>query len=411
MTSRSRRATVSLIVLLAACAPRSFRQPAPTGWPSVARYLDSIVASGAAPGAVLGVSYRGHHYFHGTGRLGEDDPTVPDSATLYDLASLTKVVALTTLAVEAVETGRLSLDSTVVHYLPAFALGRTPDSLAASPPNRGAVTIRHLLTHSSGLPAWRPLYQETASRVEAFALADTTPLAAAPGAVFVYSDIGAILLTQIIEQLEASRLDTLFADRVAAPLGLTDTRYLPPVSELPRIAPTENDPWRGRVLRGEVHDENASRLDGVSGHAGLFSSARDLVRFADWLLATEREEASAAPGGAGATDGNGSLHLPIAPGLLRYFTTRQELPPGSSRALGWDTPSGESSGGKYLAQASFGHTGFTGTSIWIDPSRELAIVLLSNRVHPSRTNQRWGPVRALVANRVVEVLAPESVTH
>jgi CubicO group peptidase (beta-lactamase class C family) len=164
------------------------------------------------------------------------------------------------------------------------------------------------------------------------------------------------------------------------------------------------------MLRGEVHDENASRLDGVSGHAGLFGSARDLVRFADWLIAVTLESSGGAPGGSGDAEA-GAPHLPVGPSLVRSFTTRQELPPGSSRALGWDTPSGESSGGKYLAPGSFGHTGFTGTSIWIDPSRELAIVLLSNRVHPSRTNQRWGPVRALVADRVVEVLAQEPVSH
>jgi CubicO group peptidase (beta-lactamase class C family) len=374
--------------------------PAPRGWAAVSALLDSAVAAGTTPGAVVGVSYRGRHFFHGSGRLGQDDATRPDSATLYDLASLTKVVGLTTLVMQAVSTRTLALDTPVVRYLPMFANGATPDSLAGEPPDRTAVTLRHLLTHSSGLPAWRPLYQEVTTRREAFALADTTPLTAAPGTRFVYSDLGAIVLTQIVEQVEGARIDSLFSERVARPLGLEDTRYLPAPAFRSRIAPTEADPWRGRVLRGEVHDENAARLDGVSGHAGLFSSARDLLRFADWILAgldTGRQ----LPGS----------RFTIPRRVLAEFARRQDLPPGSSRALGWDTPSGESSGGRYLSSESIGHTGFTGTSIWIDPTRGLAIVLLSNRVHPSRSNTRFGPIRALVADRVVEALAPEALSR
>jgi len=379
------------LVVFVACGPARAPAPAPGNWEAVTHLLDSVTAAGAAPGAVLGVSLNGRHYFYGAGRLGTDDPARPDSSTIYDLASVSKVVALTTLAMQAVESGLLDLDAPVSHYLPEFVGW---DSAGTVQP----VTIRHLLTHSSGLPAWRPLYQETATRREALALADTTRLLTPPGAAFVYSDLGAIVLTQVIERLLGARIDTLFARRVAEPLGLTDTRYLPPPAWLARIPPTENDPWRGRTLRGEVHDENAVRLDGVSGHAGLFGSARDLVKFADWLIAEVNADGPPSPF---------AIHLREA----RAFTTVQDLPPGSSRALGWDTPSGESSGGRYLRPGSFGHTGFTGTSIWIDPSRRLAIVLLSNRVNPTRQNSRWGPVRALVANRVVEALAPESLTR
>jgi CubicO group peptidase (beta-lactamase class C family) len=198
---------------------------------------------------------------------------------------------------------------------------------------------------------------------------------------------------------------------------MTDTRYLPPAEWGPRIAPTEADPWRGRVLRGEVHDENAARLDGVSGHAGLFSSARDLLRFADWMLASEQRERATGKREPEGQLSEGDVRCPSAmPGFVpgsrfpvpdlpvREFTTRQDLPPGSSRALGWETPSGESSAGHLMSRLSFGHTGFTGTSIWVDPTRCLAIVLLSNRVHPTRANTRWGPVRALVADAVVRAL-------
>jgi CubicO group peptidase (beta-lactamase class C family) len=240
-----------------------------------------------------------------------------------------------------------------------------------------------LLTHSSGLPAWRPLHLQSATRSEAFALADTTALEATPGTRYTYSDLGAIVLTQAVEGRTGMRLDSLVNQRLTGPLGLRHTGFLPDPDSIGHIAPTEDDPWRGRILRGEVHDENASRLDGVSGHAGLFASARDVLAIADWLLARWH-----------GADG------PVAEQWSREFTRRQDLPPGSSRALGWDTPSVGSSAGTRLGSESFGHTGFTGTSIWIDPDRNLAIVLLSNRVHPTRQNPRWGPVRAGVADLV-----------
>jgi CubicO group peptidase (beta-lactamase class C family) len=198
----------------------------------------------------------------------------------------------------------------------------------------------------------------------------------------VYSDLGAITLTQIIERVYRKPLDQLFHDRVAGPLGLTNTRFRPPPSWLKRVAPTERDPWRGRIVQGEVHDENAAFLGGVSGHAGLFSTAEDLLRFGEWILAARAGNA----------------------GRIRGPRLGQDLVPGSSRALGWDTPSAGSSAGNRLSPESFGHTGFTGTSIWIDPTRQLVVVLLSNRVNPTRDNPRLGPLRGLVADRVVSVL-------
>jgi CubicO group peptidase (beta-lactamase class C family) len=382
MLSRCRAFVIAVVVLVASAPvlaaqnrPRPPATPAP--FASTIAYLDSAIAGGAAPGAVLGISYRGNWFIHGTGRLGIDDSTRPDAATVYDLASLTKVIGLTTALMMAVDSGLIALDSPVQRYVPAFT-GR----------NKQRVTVRLLLSHASGLPDWRPLYKETGTRTDAFALADTTALDTLPGTRFKYSDLGAIVLTQAVEAVYHQRLDTLLAERIFTPLGMTSSRYLPPDSWLARVAPTENDPWRGRILRGEVHDENAARLDGVSGHAGLFSTTADLLHFGDWLLAASR---------AGSTDPR------IAAKTVAAFLTIQNIPAGSSRALGWDTPPGPGSSAA-LAPTSFGHTGFTGTSIWIDPTRDLVIVLLSNRVHPSREYNRMSGVRRGVADRVIRDL-------
>ena len=345
---------------------------------------------------MLGISQAGRHFIYGTGRLGQDDATRPDSNTVYDLASLTKVIGLTTMVMLGVTDGMLDLDAPVVRYLPSFG----DSDRTAEPSNRRIVTLRHLLTHSSGLPAWRPIYQLTSTRAEALAMIDTVSLDTVPGSRELYSDLGAIILTQVVESAFGQRIDTLLAQRVFEPLDMTSTRYLPPASWLGRIAPTENDPWRGRVLRGEVHDENASRLDGVSGHAGLFSSTRDLLRFGEWAIGQTVRRSD----GQQQCSPQFPTPLTVSPSVLTDFTTRQDLPPGLSRALGWDTPSEGSSAGTMLAPGSFGHTGFTGTSIWIDPSRCLVIVLLSNRVHPTREHNRWGPVRGQVADLVVQAV-------
>lgn len=356
-------------------------------------FLDSAIAAGAAPGAVLGVSYQGRWQIHSTGRLGLDDPSEPDSSTVYDLASLTKVIGLTTAIMIAVDSGLIELDAPIQRYVPRF-----------TGPNKDQVTVRHLLVHASGLPAWRPLFRETTTRTEAFALTDTTPLDTLPGARYVYSDLGAIVLTQAVETVFHQRLDSLLGRLVFERLDMASTRYLPPADWTPRIAPTENDPWRGRVLRGEVHDENAARLDGVSGHAGLFSTAPDLLRFGEWLMSVMPGCRHRMRQGCGRPQrAPGMIDLQDA--VVEAFVRRQHIPACcSSRALGWDTPSEGSSAGSLLDSTSTGHTGFTGTSIWIDPTRELVIVLLTNRVHPTRENNRLGPVRRGVADRIVQGL-------
>jgi len=272
--------------------------------------------------------------------------------------------------------------------------------------DKDRVTIRHLLTHSSGLPAWRPLFKEAATRDAALVLVDTTPLVRAPGDSFIYSDLGAITLAQAVERIAGERLDRYLAHRVFDPLAMTATRYLPPRRWRARIAPTENDSvFRHRMLHGEVHDENAGRLRGVSGHAGLFSNAPDLARFAAWLLDLWHGRPIAVQ-----PVPLGRLALPTPRGeVIRAFTRRQGVPPGSSRALGWDTPSPSSSAGTKLSERAFGHTGFTGTSIWIDPEQDLFIILLTNRVHPTRANTRILRVRPRVADLVVEALVDSAL--
>ena len=383
-------AGAALTLALAACAsspPRAL--PLPISAPLAARLapaqrvLDSAIAAGAAPGAVLAVSVKGERYVSGTGALGIGDEIRPSGSTLYDMASLTKVIVLTTLAMDAVEEGRLDLDAPVVSYLPDFARGSGEKS---------RVTVRDLLLHDSGLPAHRRLWKETFVREGAILRTITSDLDAPPGTRMVYSDLGAITLTTILEKLYGARVDRIFATKVSGPLGLQRMRYLPPKGWRSEIAPTENDPWRGHLLRGEVHDENAARLAGVSGHAGLFASAEDLLRFGEWALA-----------GALGRSTPGARQPPRA---FRTWTLTQDHPTGSSRGLGWDTPSGVSSAGTIMSARSFGHTGFTGTSVWIDPTRVVVIVLLTNRVHPTRDTPKFGLIRPTVADAVMRALFP-----
>jgi len=389
---RRAAATAAAAVLLACghagYAP-SAAPPSNGRFQPVVDYLRSQVDS-AFPGAVIAVGQGFQvQLLAAVGHYSTDDrrPVTPE--TIYDLASLTKVIGLTTAAMLLVDSRALDLDAPVQRYVPAF---RGAD--------KDRVTIRHLLTHSSGLPAWRPLFREAASREAALALVDTVALLRQPGDTFVYSDLGAIVLTQAVEAITGKRLDQLLADRVFGPLGMQSTRFLPSESWRMRIAPTENDTaFRHRLLRGEVHDENAGRLGGISGHAGLFSTAGDLARFAAWILG---ERSDSLFGSCADT--------PVCPPSIKktvqVFTRRQNIPPGSSRALGWDTPSENSSAGTKLGPNSFGHTGFTGTSMWLDPDRDLFIILLTNRVNPTRANTKILQVRRRVADLVVDAVTP-----
>jgi uncharacterized protein YbbC (DUF1343 family)/CubicO group peptidase (beta-lactamase class C family) len=344
------------------------------------RVVSDFVAQRAFPGAVLAVGKDGALvHLQPFGRLTYAEgaaPVTPD--TLSDLASLTKVVATTTAAMILVDEGRLDLDRAVASYLPGFCDGA-----------RERVTVRHLLAHASGLPAWAPLYRVTSGRAGALAHVEATALEHEPGTRSVYSDLGVILLGAVLERVAGEPLDGFVARRVFAPLGLTDTVYCPDERHRSRLAPTELDPWRGRMLHGVVHDENAYAMGGIAPHAGLFSTAGDLSRFAQMLL------------GGGVYDGRRI----VSAETLALFTRRAGLPAGSSRALGWDTPSDDSSAGAFVSPRAFGHTGFTGTSIWIDPDRRLFVILLTNRVHPTRENDLVREARPAVMDAVLRALA------
>ena len=367
-------------------APEPRRGPEPESLPasllgdSLRLLLDKAVADSAFPGAFVIVGRRDRLLAqYGAGHLDWAKSPRPDEHTLWDLASLTKVVALTSAMMQLWEAGKLDLDAPVQKYLPAWQ-GR----------NKERVTVRHLLTHSSGLPAYRTFYKETTSRDSAIALVFATPLDTLPGVRMVYSDLGAILMGEIVRVLSGQRIDAYFARHIAQPLRMTETMYLPPPSLLERIAPTEVDPWRQRHLRGEVHDENAFTLGGVSAHAGLFSTGHDLARFARMYLA------------GGALDGA----RVFAPETIRRFTTVQDST-FSNRALGWETPTGVNSAGHVMKRPAFGHTGFTGTSIWIDPAHDLYIVLLTNRVNPTRANVKIAGVRQSLADLVMRIASSQ----
>jgi serine-type D-Ala-D-Ala carboxypeptidase len=212
-----------------------------------------------------------------------------------------------------------------------------------------------------------------------------TPLDTVPGARMVYSDIGAYMLGRLVERVAGEKLDAYVRNHVFGPLGMTETMYRPPATLLSRIAPTEVDSTRGGKVHGLVHDERAYYLGGVSAHAGIFSSAHDLARFAEMYL------------NGGTLDG---VRI-FGPEVIQRFTTRQV----ADRALGWQKPDGSNSAGHLMSARAFGHTGFTGTSIWIDPERDVFVILLSNRVNPTRANQRIGRVRVALADAVMSTVA------
>ncbi len=390
--------STALAALLIACGPSGVVPPLPasSGIPQapaaalgfdsvrlamVTGYLRAEVDSGAFPGAVFAVGRHGRlALLAAVGHYGVDDPRPVEPGTIYDLASLTKVVGLTTACMILVDEGKLALDAPIDRYVPEFR-----------GPRKDQVTVRHLLTHSAGLVADLPLYDSTKTRIAALTAVDTSALVTPPGTSYRYSDLSAIVLMQAVERAAGEPLDRFLTERVFRPLGMPATRFLPPATWRDRIAPTEHDTlYRHRWLRGEVHDPSAARLGGVSGNAGLFSNALDLTRLAAMLL------------NGGAWD---SLQL-IRAETVTEFITRQHIPPGSTRALGWDTPSdsGYSSAGAELSRRSFGHTGYTGPSMWRDPDGDLFIILLTNRVNPTDANTAILRVRSHVADMVAETL-------
>jgi CubicO group peptidase (beta-lactamase class C family) len=298
--------------------------------------------------------------------------------TVYDLASLTKVLATTAACMILHERRILRLEGKLVDILPEFA-GQDEDE------RRSQVTLRMLLSHSSGLPAYLKLFETANSAAGLLAAARRVPLDADPGVRAEYSDIGFILLGLVLERLTHEPLDEFCEREIFTPLGLNFATFKPPFSWLPLIPPTVDDrAFRKRIVRGQVHDENAWIMGGVAGHAGCFATAEAVATFAECMLR----------GGSPLLQGH----------TVDLFTRREASPSGTSRTLGWDTPSPPSQSGKYFSPRSYGHLGYTGTSLWNDPERQLSVTLLTNRTWPDRSSQAIKQIRPAFHDAVVEAV-------
>ncbi len=356
----------------------------------ITRTLHEGVQIGVFPGAVLYVRFKGQVHIHQA--IGHTSSLIDSSpvqvGTIYDLASLTKPLATASSILLLVQEGRVSLTQTLAMLIEES--NGTP---------LGQVSLKDLLSHQSGLPAWRPFYQsyspvfpsESESRQQriraVLGMILKEPIDQSSSSIGVYSDLGYMVLGFVVERVTGQSFANFTRDRIFHPLeadnlvfGIQDGEGC--VSE--HIAPTEEDPWRGRLLQGEVHDENAAALGGVSGHAGLFGTAQAVGQITKaWL--------------------DGYLGKPsiFGQGLVKQFVQAQA---GISWALGWDTPSQPSSSGQWFSPESFGHLGFTGTSIWIDPVRELEVIFLSNRVHPTRDNQAIKAFRPQLHDVIIQGL-------
>ena len=357
----------------------------------ISRLLREGIQTGVFPGAVLFVRHQGKIRFHQA--IGHTS-SLPDAQTvqvdtIYDLASLTKPLVTASSLLLLIQSERVTLTQTL-----ATILEETKDVPL------GQVTLSDLLSHQSGLPAWRPFYQafptdlssepkSQQQRMHAvLQLILKEPIDRTSSSTSVYSDLGYMLLGFVVERVTGQSLATFTHDQIFGPLqansltfGIQDRKD---EAVLKNIAPTEEDPWRGRLLHGEVHDENAAALGGVVGHAGLFGMAQAVGQVTESWLDSYRGKASIFQGE-----------------VFRQFVKAQ---PGTSWGLGWDTPSQPSSSGQWFSPESFGHLGFTGTSIWIDPVRELEVIFLSNRVHPTRENQAIRAFRPKLHNAIIQAL-------
>ena len=354
-------------------------------------FLRRSVACGDVPGAVVCVAHRGevvwHEAYGAAAWVPERRAMRRD--TLFDIASLTKVIVTTQLVLGAHSEGLLHLDDPLQRFYPD------------APQSVSAVTLRQLLSHSGGFAAWLPVYEHLGHegtarqlRLQAATLILRQPLAYRPGRGSIYSDLGFMVLGDILETCYGQPLDVLFVRRVARPLKLDNVTYLPlqgmqrVKDQVLDIAATERCEWRRRIMCGEVHDANAWAMGGVAAHAGLFATAAGVWEFAHGIL-----EAAA-----------GRLDW-LSPSLLRDSWRRRCSPAGTTRALGWDTPTpGRSSSGKYFSHHTIGHLGFTGCSLWIDLERQVSLILCTNRIHPSRQSERIAHLRPKVHDLALHAL-------
>jgi CubicO group peptidase (beta-lactamase class C family) len=352
-----RRTALAVLVTLPPAAPGAAQTFA-----DVDRAALAGIREGLYPGAVVVIGRRdsilytrgyGHYTWNPASRVPD-----PDS-TIWDIASITKVVATASSAMRLVDRGRLDLDAPVRRYLPRFAGGL-----------KNRVTVRMLLDHTSGLKSYVPIYRKAGrSRTRMIDLLYAQPLVRSPGDSAEYSDLNAMLLGLLIESVSGTRLDSFAQAEVFDPLGMTETRFRPPARLKRRIAPSGI--WRGNPVPGDVNDQNAAAFGGVAGHAGVFSTGMDLARFAQvWLR-----------------EGQGSVGPWVSPATIRQFLIRG--PRSGTRLLGWDSPElqGEEPSiyGTLITHSAYGHTGFTGTELWIDPSHDLFLVFLTNRAFDPKT--------------------------
>jgi CubicO group peptidase (beta-lactamase class C family) len=345
----------------------------------VEKIINESITDSAFPGAVILISKDGEIIFnkaYGNFTYDKNSSEVKIN-TIFDLASLTKVIAATTAAMICTDKNLFSLEDNVVKYIPEFGSN-----------GKDKITIRNLLLHNSGLPSWEKYWGVYENPAEVLRDIYSLKPEYLPGEKFVYSDLGIIVLGKVIEKVTGKSLDIFCREKVFNPLKMNSTFFNPPDSLNYRIAPTEYDSyWRNRLLQGEVHDENAALLNGVAGHAGLFSTAEDLNKLLTILL-------------------NKGMHNNIQminEETVILFTTKTSEQ--SSRALGWDTKSPKgSSAGNLFSELSYGHTGFTGTSVWTDPARNLIVIFLTNRVFPSRDNTKIIKIRPLIHDAVINSL-------
>lgn len=347
---------------------------------------DQIAKNDAFPGAVLAVGYKGELAVHAFGKFTRDKKAERmKTDTLFDVASMTKVIVTTTLTMMLVEQNKLDLDAPVERYLPEFAAAAKNDP---NPDWRSRVTVRMLMLHDSGLPAHRDFFLQAKGYEPVLKLVMAEPLIHEPGTQVVYSDLGMILEGEIVHRLFGKTLDVLAQEEIFKPLGMKNSLFNPPAKMRTRIAPTEYDKtYRKKLMWGEVHDENAWAMGGVAGHAGLFTTAGDVAIFAQTIL-------------------NGGIygHYRIAQrATVDEFTTRHQIG-DSVRAIGWDAPTSVYTSGHYFSPTSFGHTGFTGTSIWVDPERQLFVILLTNRVNPTRDSEKIRQARPAIHDAIFHAL-------
>jgi CubicO group peptidase (beta-lactamase class C family) len=345
--------------------------------------LRSAINQRAFPGAAVAIAQHGKLIAHkGLGHFTYEAASPAVTAeTIYDLASVTKVIATTTACMILHDRGLFTLDRPLGELLPEFAA----KSAGSEDPRRHQVTLRMLLAHSSGLPAYVKLFQTAHNKDTLLRQALQVPLTADPSTRAEYSDIGFILLGEALEKLSGEALDQFCRREIFTILNLSQTAFNPPADQKHLIPPTEDDrTFRHRLIQGKVNDENAFVMDGVAAHAGCFSTVLDVSIFAQCML-----------------QGGSPL---VKKETLEIFTRRQDSDPGTSRALGWDTPSQPSQSGKYFSSQSYGHLGYTGTSLWIDPERQLSVTLLTNRTWPDRGSQSIKQFRPAFHDAVIEAL-------